>query len=102
VDHLITQIKKKTSKARLKQHGTHIVHSHPKQVHILVNNSGATYGAPWNDFPEKAGWDRVMDLNVKAMFYCECFATVLDDNLKAVWFSDRRVRRHFSTTLHLI
>ena len=35
---------------------------------ILVNNSGATWGAPLNEFPE-AGWDKVMDLNVKAPFY---------------------------------
>lgn len=25
------------------------------KLHILVNNSGATWGAPWNDFPEKEG-----------------------------------------------
>jgi len=39
------------------------------KLHILVNNSGATWGAPWNDFPEKEGWDRVLGLNVKALFY---------------------------------
>ena len=35
---------------------------------ILVNNSGATWGAPLDEFPE-AGWDKVMDLNVKTPFY---------------------------------
>jgi len=35
---------------------------------ILVNNSGATWGAPLNEFPE-SGWDKVMDLNVKTPFY---------------------------------
>lgn len=37
-------------------------------VHILVNNAGATWGAPIEEFPEN-GWDKIMDLNVKAMFY---------------------------------
>jgi len=35
----------------------------------LVNNSGATWGGKWSDFPEKEGWDRVMNLNVKSIFY---------------------------------
>ncbi|KXL45513.1 hypothetical protein M433DRAFT_67049 [Acidomyces richmondensis BFW] len=35
---------------------------------VLVNNSGATWGAPYDDFPE-AGWDKIYALNVKAMFY---------------------------------
>ncbi|CCO30107.1 hypothetical protein BN14_04131 [Rhizoctonia solani AG-1 IB] len=39
------------------------------KLHILVNNSGATWGAPWENFPEKEGWDRVMALNVKSLFY---------------------------------
>ena len=35
---------------------------------ILVNNAGAAWGAPFEDFPE-AGWDKVMDLNVKSPFF---------------------------------
>ncbi|QFU75431.1 SDR family oxidoreductase [Halioglobus maricola] len=35
---------------------------------ILVNNSGATWGAPLEEFPE-SGWDKVMDLNVKSPFF---------------------------------
>ena len=35
---------------------------------ILVNNAGATWGAPFAEFPVKA-WDRVMDLNVKGVFF---------------------------------
>ncbi|RLQ22524.1 SDR family oxidoreductase [Seongchinamella sediminis] len=35
---------------------------------ILVNNSGATWGAPLDEFPE-SGWDKVMDLNVKSPFF---------------------------------
>ncbi|KAH7099126.1 rhamnolipids biosynthesis 3-oxoacyl-reductase [Auriculariales sp. MPI-PUGE-AT-0066] len=39
------------------------------KLHILVNNSGATWGAPYDDFPETNGWDRVMALNVKSLYY---------------------------------
>ncbi|KXJ89355.1 hypothetical protein Micbo1qcDRAFT_189553 [Microdochium bolleyi] len=35
---------------------------------VLMNNSGATWGAPYDDFPE-SGWDKIMALNVKAIFY---------------------------------
>ena len=37
-------------------------------VHILVNNAGATWGATIDEFPEQ-GWDKVMDLNVKSLFF---------------------------------
>lgn len=37
-------------------------------LHVLVNNAGATWGAPIEHFPEH-GWDKVMDLNVKAVFF---------------------------------
>ncbi len=38
------------------------------KLDILVNNSGAGWGAPLEDFPEK-GWDKVFMLNLKAPFY---------------------------------
>jgi NAD(P)-dependent dehydrogenase (short-subunit alcohol dehydrogenase family) len=38
------------------------------QLHILVNNAGATWGAPLAEFPD-AAWDRVLDLNVKGVFH---------------------------------
>jgi NAD(P)-dependent dehydrogenase (short-subunit alcohol dehydrogenase family) len=38
-------------------------------VDILVNNAGATWGAPLEEFPE-AGWDKILDLNLKAPFFC--------------------------------
>ena len=38
------------------------------QLDILVNNAGATWGAPIGKFPE-AGWDKVMDINVKGVFF---------------------------------
>jgi NAD(P)-dependent dehydrogenase (short-subunit alcohol dehydrogenase family) len=37
-------------------------------VHILVNNAGATWGAPLGEFPASA-WDKVLDLNLKSPFY---------------------------------
>ncbi len=36
-------------------------------VHILVNNSGVSWGAPLDKFPDGA-WDKVLALNVKAVF----------------------------------
>jgi 2-deoxy-D-gluconate 3-dehydrogenase len=39
-----------------------------KQLDILVNNAGVSWGAPLDEFPEK-GWDKVMDTNVKAIFF---------------------------------
>jgi NAD(P)-dependent dehydrogenase (short-subunit alcohol dehydrogenase family) len=38
------------------------------KIHILMNNAGATWGAPVDEFPEN-GWDKVMDLNVKSIFF---------------------------------
>ena len=38
------------------------------QLDILVNNAGATWGAPLGEFPEN-GWDKVMDTNVKGIFF---------------------------------
>ncbi|TFK65347.1 NAD(P)-binding protein [Pluteus cervinus] len=39
------------------------------KVHILVNNSGITWGGPFEDFPEEKGWDNVFNVNVKSIFY---------------------------------
>ncbi|MCZ4586359.1 MULTISPECIES: SDR family oxidoreductase [Rhodococcus] len=36
-------------------------------LHVLVNNAGATWGAPFDEFPDSA-WDRVLAANVKAPF----------------------------------
>ncbi|KAL5495811.1 hypothetical protein ACEPAI_1275 [Sanghuangporus weigelae] len=43
--------------------------SREQKLHILVNNSGVAWGAPYDDFPEKEGWDRVLAVNVKSIFY---------------------------------
>lgn len=37
-------------------------------LNILVNNAGATWGAPLLEFPESA-WDKVLDLNLKSPFF---------------------------------
>jgi NAD(P)-dependent dehydrogenase (short-subunit alcohol dehydrogenase family) len=37
-------------------------------LHILVNNAGAAWGAPIEEYPD-AGFDKVLALNVKAMFH---------------------------------
>lgn len=39
-----------------------------EKLDILINNAGAAWGAPFDEFPE-AGWDKVMDLNVKSLFF---------------------------------
>ena len=41
-----------------------------KEDHIdfLINNAGASWGEPYAEYAEK-GWDKVMDLNVKTIFY---------------------------------
>jgi len=38
-----------------------------KQLHILVNNSGATWGAPLDEFPDSA-WTKVLTLNLQRVF----------------------------------
>ncbi|MCZ6829075.1 MAG: SDR family oxidoreductase [Gammaproteobacteria bacterium] len=38
------------------------------RLDILVNNAGVSWGAPLDEFPE-AGWDKVMDTNVKGVFF---------------------------------
>ncbi|MPQ99071.1 SDR family oxidoreductase [Modestobacter sp. I12A-02628] len=37
-------------------------------VRVLVNNAGATWGAPLEEFPSSA-WDKVLDLNLKSPFF---------------------------------
>jgi NAD(P)-dependent dehydrogenase (short-subunit alcohol dehydrogenase family) len=38
------------------------------RVHVLVNNAGATWGAPLEDYPA-AAWDKVLALNLEAPFF---------------------------------
>jgi NAD(P)-dependent dehydrogenase (short-subunit alcohol dehydrogenase family) len=55
---------------------------HEKTLDILVNNAGAAWGAPFNEFPE-SGWDKVVDLNMKAPFFLtQTFAPLLREATK--------------------
>jgi NAD(P)-dependent dehydrogenase (short-subunit alcohol dehydrogenase family) len=38
------------------------------ELHILVNNAGTNWGAPMDEYPDSA-WDKVLALNVKAVFH---------------------------------
>ena len=51
IDHLVAEISKNEDK-----------------LDILVNNAGVSWGAPLAEFPE-IGWDKVMDTNVKGVFF---------------------------------
>jgi NAD(P)-dependent dehydrogenase (short-subunit alcohol dehydrogenase family) len=44
------------------------VEEREERVHVLVNNAGATWGAPLEEYPA-AAWDKVLDLNLKAPFF---------------------------------
>jgi NAD(P)-dependent dehydrogenase (short-subunit alcohol dehydrogenase family) len=43
------------------------VKAREKKLHILINNAGAAWAQPIDEFTE-AGWDKVVDLNLKAIF----------------------------------
>jgi gluconate 5-dehydrogenase len=44
------------------------------RIDILINNAGATWGAPAEDYPLE-GWDKVMNLNVRSPFlFCQAVA----------------------------
>ncbi|RIA37701.1 NAD(P)-dependent dehydrogenase (short-subunit alcohol dehydrogenase family) [Hephaestia caeni] len=58
---------------------------HENKLDVLVNNAGAAWGEPFEDFPEK-GWDKVMDLNVKSPFF---LTQALHTALKAAARADR-------------
>lgn len=55
------------------------------KLDILINNAGAAWGEPFENFPE-AGWDKVMDLNVKSPFF---LTQALHGLLKAAATADR-------------
>jgi NAD(P)-dependent dehydrogenase (short-subunit alcohol dehydrogenase family) len=42
------------------------------RLHVLVNNSGNTWGAPLEEFDD-AAWERVLSLNVKGVFHTTKF-----------------------------
>ena len=44
------------------------ISSEESKLDILINNAGASWGAPIDEYPE-SGWDKVMDTNVKGVFF---------------------------------
>jgi NAD(P)-dependent dehydrogenase (short-subunit alcohol dehydrogenase family) len=56
-----------------------------EKLDILVNNAGAAWGEAYESFPE-SGWDRVMDLNVKSLFF---LTQALTPKLKAAGSFER-------------
>ena len=44
------------------------IQSKEEHIDFLINNAGASWGEPYAEYSEK-GWDKVMDLNVKSIFY---------------------------------
>ena len=57
-----------------------IIKDKESYLNILVNNAGAAWGAPFDDFPEN-GWDKVMDTNVKSVFFlCQKFVDLLESS----------------------
>ena len=47
---------------------TKAISERESKVHILVNNAGATWGAPLEDYPD-AAFDRVFGVNIKGPFH---------------------------------
>ena len=41
---------------------------HEQKLDVLVNNAGATWGQPIEEYSEE-GWDKVLDLNLKSVFF---------------------------------
>jgi len=59
---------------RLAQH----VRDRESALHVLVNNAGATWGAPLTEYPAMA-WDKVVDLNLKSPFFlARAFLSLLE------------------------
>ena len=61
------------------------IEAREERLDILVNNAGAAWGEPFEGFPE-AGWDKVMDINVKSPFF---LTQALHDLLKAGGSAER-------------
>ncbi|KAH8929964.1 rhamnolipids biosynthesis 3-oxoacyl-reductase [Atractiella rhizophila] len=47
------------------------------KLHVLINNSGIAWSAPFHDFPEEKGWDKVLATNLKGPYYCASLADAL-------------------------
>ena len=56
-----------SSEAECNRLAAELAKREPK-LHILVNNAGANWGAPMNEYPDDA-WNKVLALNVKSIFH---------------------------------
>jgi NADP-dependent 3-hydroxy acid dehydrogenase YdfG len=63
-EYIVADLKDKTGCVKLAQE----VKKRVDRLTVLVNNTGATWGADYYDFPEHA-WDKLMALNVKSIYY---------------------------------
>jgi NAD(P)-dependent dehydrogenase (short-subunit alcohol dehydrogenase family) len=45
------------------------VAKHTDHVDILFANAGASWGSEFDKVDEKNGWDKVMDVNIKGVFF---------------------------------
>ena len=50
------------------EHLASTVAGRESSLHVLVNNAGATWGAPLEEFPD-SGFDKVMAINLKGVFH---------------------------------
>ena len=66
------------------------ISSREDKVHILVNNAGATWGAPIDEYDDVA-FSKVLDLNVKGVFHLTKF---LRPQLEAASTEDDPAQRH--------
>ena len=62
------------------QEFTDKIHEKEKGIDFLINNAGAAWGEPLESFSED-GWDKVMDLNVRSLFFLtQKFKNLLSNN----------------------
>jgi NAD(P)-dependent dehydrogenase (short-subunit alcohol dehydrogenase family) len=59
------------------------VSSAVKSIHLLVNNSGATWGSPFDETP-KLSFDKLLSVNLVGLFECsQAFAPLLEAGAEA-------------------
>jgi NAD(P)-dependent dehydrogenase (short-subunit alcohol dehydrogenase family) len=78
-----------STEAGARDFASSVAADHP-QVHVLVNNAGATWGAPLVEH-DAASWDRVLNLNVQGVFHTTKFflpmlraASTVDDPSRVI------------------
>ncbi len=59
--------KNQSSVYLISQHLNDRLKEREEKVHVLINNSGIAWGAPFDTFPDSA-WDKVLAINLKTVF----------------------------------